>query len=307
MSPLPSVGVDDFPCGCIIVDPSRRIAFANKYLSDQFDWDTNKAVGQRLETIMSRGSHLFCDSYVYPLLFEKGKCLEVQLTFLTRHGDRMPVIVNAEMRADGSAAWSFACAENRDKLFQELVEARNKLEEQSRLLQIRSTTDELTGLMNRRAFDIIAEDVFTNKVKHGDQISLVLFDIDNFKTVNDTFGHSFGDNVLREVGICLKENCRATEPIARFGGEEFVSILIDADSAGAATFADRIHKVLNETLKFEIPITVSIGVATCFGHSGTLYKDLLNLADKAMYEAKDMGKNCTVVSDTSSTLGMSSH
>lgn len=307
MSPLRSVGVDDFPYGCIIVDPSRRIAFANKYLSDQFYWDTDKAVGQRLETIMSRGSHLFCDSYVYPLLHEKGKCLEVQLTFLTRDGDRVPVIANAEMRADGSAAWSFTCAENRDKLFQELVDARNKLEEQSRLLQIRSTTDDLTGLINRRAFDVIAEDVFANKVQRYSQISLVLWDVDNFKKINDTYGHCFGDDVLRKVGDCLKENCRATEFIARFGGEEFVCILKDVDSAGAEAFANRIHGALKETLKFETPVTVSIGVATCCTNSGASYQDLLNQADKAMYQAKAMGKNCTIVSNIPSMQTVSSH
>lgn len=300
MNQLPNIGIDDFPSGCIVVDPSRCIAFANRYLSEKFDWDTNNVVGKRLETIMSRASRIFCDSYVYPLLLENGKCLEVQLTFLTRHGDRVPVIANAEMRADGLVAWSFACAENRDKLFQELVDARNKLEEQSRLLLIQSTTDDLTGLTNRRAFNAIAEAIFANKAQRGNQVSLVHLDIDNFKKINDNYGHCFGDDVLREVGRCLKENCRATETIARFGGEEFVCILKDVDSEEAAAYAERIHAALRETLVLEIPVTVSIGVATCSAQSDIIYQDLLNQADQAMYEAKETGKNRTVISGISS-------
>ncbi len=296
MNPALDISSDNFPCGCIVVDRSRYITYANQYLSDEFGRDTDELVGQRLETIMSRGSHLFCDSYVYPLLLQDGKCQEIQLTFLTCGGDRIPVIMNAAMRANGSVALSFFCAKNGDKLVQELVDARNKLAEQSRLLQIQSSTDELTGLKNRRALNEIAGNIFEQADQQNSQTSLLLLDLDDFKKINDAYGHCFGDNVLREVARCLQDNCRTGETYARYGGEEFVCILKNTDREGASNCAERIHRSLRETLKFAMPVTVSIGVATCAANCGFAYEDLLNLADKAMYQAKEAGKNRTVVS-----------
>jgi diguanylate cyclase (GGDEF)-like protein len=296
LTAAPKLDVDDFPCGCILVDSARRIIFANQYFTDEFDWEVDKVVGNALESIMTPGSHLFCESYVYPLLLEKGKCVEIQLTFLSHDGLRVPVVVNADMRPDGTVAWGVFRAENRDKLIQELVDVRSSLEEQARQLQILSSTDELTGLMNRRAFNQKAEQLFARAEQISAPISLLLMDIDNFKVINDTHGHCIGDEVLREVGRSLAENCRADETVARFGGEEFVCILNEADSEAAKACAQRIHHCLSEAMRFDFPVTLSIGVATNDAQIGLSYQELLTRADHAMYDAKRAGKNCTVIS-----------
>lgn len=125
---------------------------------------------------------------------------------------------------------------------------------------IQSTTDDLTNLMNRRAFNSIAEEILANKIQRGSQISLLHLDIDNFKKNNDTYGHCFGDDALLEVGRCLKENWHPTETIAK-----------------------HVHAGPRKTLVLEFPVTTSIRMATCFANYDTIYQELLNQAEQAMY------------------------
>jgi len=291
------VSIDDFPCGCIVADASRRVLYASQYLNQEFGWDLSAIQGQRMEDFMSPASHLFCESYVYPLLLQTGKCEEVQLTLVTPTAARVPIIANARQAKDDTVVWSIFSAQNRDKLYQELVEARNQLEEQSNQLRRLAATDELTGLMNRRAFNETTKKAFAASMRTGDPITLMLLDIDNFKMVNDTYGHEFGDDVLRKIGACLADTCRSSETVARFGGEEFVFLLRGEAGENAPAFAARVHDAIGSALKDTLPTTVSIGVALRSGHFGPTYIELLNLADKALYQAKDCGKNRTVVSE----------
>ena len=158
-----------------------------------------------------------------------------------------------------------------------------------------ASTDELTGVLNRRALNQTAEKVFAQADRDGSSVSIALLDIDDFKRVNDTYGHSIGDDILREIGRALSEVCRINEIVARFGGEEFIVVMAGADSDEALVLCDRIHDRVANVMKYVCPVTVSIGVATRLGKYRSSFDDLLKQADDALYSAKADGKNRTAV------------
>jgi diguanylate cyclase (GGDEF)-like protein len=153
--------------------------------------------------------------------------------------------------------------------------------------------DGLTKLYNRRIFD----ETLAQKAKSHDMrpVSLLLIDLDNFKQVNDTFGHQAGDHVLQDVARILKESCRGHDLVARFGGEEFAIILSQAQAAIALAVAQRIvNKLAKNVFSFEdreLQMTVSIGLATCQEARAIFTSNLVKRADSALYQAKRTGKN----------------
>lgn len=153
--------------------------------------------------------------------------------------------------------------------------------------------DGLTELFNRRIFD----ETLAQKVTCSDMqpVSLLLIDLDNFKQVNDTFGHQAGDQVLKIFAKILKDSCRGTDLVARFGGEEFAIILSQTQASTAYTIAQRIRNRLAKTFftfdDRQLHMTVSIGLATCREGSTIFTSNLVNQADRALYQAKKTGKN----------------
>jgi len=159
-----------------------------------------------------------------------------------------------------------------------------------------ATTDGLTGLINHRHFQDKADEKFARAVRYPEPISILLFDIDHFKKVNDTYGHPVGDAVLKNVSVILREAVRAVDIAARYGGEEFVVLLDNTDEAGALLMAERIRETIAHTrLEFEgkvVPVTISVGCAT-YPADGVEKKVLIEKADQALYFAKDSGRNRT--------------
>lgn len=164
-----------------------------------------------------------------------------------------------------------------------------------------SLTDGLTGLPNRRAFDEALDREWKRTLREGSQISLLLLDIDHFKEFNDRYGHQVGDDCLRAVSASLKEAVRATDIIARYGGEEIVVILPSTDTAGAVEVAEKMRSAI-EGLRLTHEgrpeggghVTASIGAATALARQGgtiSLPESLLLAADTAMYKAKAGGRN----------------
>lgn len=153
--------------------------------------------------------------------------------------------------------------------------------------------DGLTELFNRRIFD----ETLAQKIKCPDMrpVSLLLIDLDNFKQVNDTFGHQAGDLVLKTFARILKESCRGNDLVARFGGEEFAIILSQTKADTAHAIAQRIRNRLEKTVftfdDRQLRMTASIGLATCTEGSGIFTSNLVKQADRALYEAKRTGKN----------------
>ena len=165
------------------------------------------------------------------------------------------------------------------------------LHQERAVLEDMAFTDPLTELPNRRHGRLLLENEFA-AAERGRDLSLVIFDLDDFKKYNDQFGHAAGDVALREFGSILERTTRRMDLSARFGGEEFVSILTSADTEGAVIFGDRIRATLAATdLEQGDGLTVSAGVATY--HSSMRSPDeLLAAADLALYEAKSQGRNC---------------
>jgi diguanylate cyclase (GGDEF)-like protein/PAS domain S-box-containing protein len=165
-------------------------------------------------------------------------------------------------------------------------------------LKLLATTDGLTGLTNRRAFDIALENELARCRRNGEPISLLLVDVDRFKAFNDLYGHQAGDNVLKTVGKCLTEALRRPGDVtARYGGEEFVAILPGTDEDGAFFIADAFRETL-AGMKIEHKggdkgvLTASVGLATFTQRdSGMNATELVRRADEALYDAKGAGRD----------------
>ncbi|MFT3693684.1 MAG: sensor domain-containing diguanylate cyclase [Kofleriaceae bacterium] len=161
-------------------------------------------------------------------------------------------------------------------------------------METMATTDGLTGLTNRRAFDEKFEDLLQRAQRHNYKVALLMCDIDHFKNVNDTYGHPIGDEVLRRVASVLKEVPRKIDVPARYGGEEFVVLLDNVDVAQAKAVAERIRieisKLVVDTEKGALSVTESIGVAA-FPDDARDRETLKERADLALYHAKHTGRN----------------
>jgi diguanylate cyclase (GGDEF)-like protein len=164
-----------------------------------------------------------------------------------------------------------------------------------------SITDDLTQAYNRRYFFEWAEKEVARSQRYGTTFSLIIFDVDDFKKVNDHFGHTTGDLVLRGISETCIRASRQADIFARYGGEEFVFLLPDTDQQKAIAFAERIRRLLAgsrfQSPRGEITVTVSLGVKTYDGVSADL-GEMLVQADDALYTAKRLGKNRVILADS---------
>lgn len=284
-------GPDAFQCGALITDKNRNIIYANAYFSNELNLPVASLLGKSSDGLFTFSSKIFIESYLMPLLLHEKKCDEIQLALLDGKDNRISIIVSAKMDDQGQIYWSFFNATKRDKLYEELLETRKKLEAQAKILHSMSSTDELTGLMNRREINLRAPEIINQAKRYTHTIALLMIDIDHFKQINDTHGHLEGDRVLKELGQRLKTFGRQTDLIARFGGEEFIMLLPDTDATDARLFAKRLHKLVSEIEINNTPVTVSIGITMSDG-SHTL-EELTKQADRALYVAKNNGRNRT--------------
>jgi two-component system cell cycle response regulator len=164
-----------------------------------------------------------------------------------------------------------------------------------------AVTDPLTGLYNRRDLESHAGSLVNRAAERGKPLSMLIMDIDHFKSINDTYGHEAGDDVLREFSDRLRSCIRGVDLACRYGGEEFVVVMPDTDLGVANRVAERIRRrIAGEIFSVErgaraVEVTVSVGIATLAGISDTA-PVILKRADEALYRAKRSGRN-RVVSD----------
>ena len=158
--------------------------------------------------------------------------------------------------------------------------------------------DGLTRIHNQRALTEFLDREVARSQRHRRPLSVLLFDIDRFKAVNDTHGHLCGDFVLRELAECVKEGVRKEDLFARYGGEEFALVLVETPADEAVQAAERIREsVAEHQFRFEttpLRLTVSVGVATTTGDPGVSPTALLRAADEKLYQAKRGGRNRVV-------------
>jgi diguanylate cyclase (GGDEF)-like protein len=160
-----------------------------------------------------------------------------------------------------------------------------------------TTVDGLTQVYNKRYFMENLERELSRAQRYGRDLSLLIFDIDHFKNVNDTYGHLAGDHVLKQMAELVKNNTRREDFMARYGGEEFAVILPEIDHDRAMVMGEKVRKLVEaEDFVFEktsMPATVSIGVATV-DDSISEATEMIKLADTNLYEAKRAGRNRVV-------------
>lgn len=172
-----------------------------------------------------------------------------------------------------------------------------KLEETNRKLKRMAMKDGMTGLYNRQCLNEFLLKEWSRSTRHGFPLSLVMIDVDNFKSVNDTYGHQCGDDVLKKIAGLLKKLSRANDLVARYGGEEFAIILPQTKLEDACMIAERyrsfVQKLSIPHLKSgSIHLTVSCGVSAAYPETGDTDIDaFIQMADKALYRAKGSGKN----------------
>jgi len=163
-------------------------------------------------------------------------------------------------------------------------------------LQRLAIQDPLTGLFNRCHFEDRLEEEFERARRYQRPFSILMIDIDDFKRINDTYGHDTGDDVLRKVGLVLRKKTRRSDTQVRYGGEEFVLIIPEAGLRGAIQVGNKlcreIRKLVFSTPTSAFSVTISTGVASSSAKPYSHWKEVFKDADRALYKAKASGKDC---------------
>jgi diguanylate cyclase (GGDEF)-like protein len=174
------------------------------------------------------------------------------------------------------------------------------LRESEEALRLLAITDSLTGLYNRRHFNRLAADEIRRIIRYNRPMSVIMFDIDYFKRINDTYGHLIGDEVLKELAAVTKNFLRPTDISARYGGEEFILLLPETSMERAVVAAERLRAQIDntsiQTEKETIRITCSFGLSGYGGEDGSqspeaILTKLVANADQALYVSKNAGRN----------------
>ncbi len=190
----------------------------------------------------------------------------------------------------------------RDYLVARLKDRNEELERLNSMFRELAVKDGLTGLYNHRYAQQLLQQEIERCTLHKRPISVLFVDLDHFKHYNDQHGHQKGDELLKSLADCLRERARGSDAIARWGGEEFVVIAPETDTAAAAALAKKMQRAISE---LEIPgresqpkgfVSISIGVATLGKHANGA-SGLITQADRALYKAKDAGRNTVCVAE----------
>ena len=166
-------------------------------------------------------------------------------------------------------------------------------------IAVLAATDELTGCAVRRVFRQRLEEEISRSVRHDRSLSLMMIDVDHFKSVNDTYGHVVGDRLLAVVGAVLRADARSFDMVGRLGGDEFAVLLPDTEPSDAVALAERIRRDLPGAV--EVPVTISVGVSG-LDRSVPTAEQMFDDADFALYEVKRRGRDAVAVRSPASSV-----
>jgi diguanylate cyclase (GGDEF)-like protein len=221
----------------------------------------------------------------------------VYVLLLTARSEKRDLLRGLELGADDYLTKPFDSEELRARLLvgERILNLQDDLIAAREELRFRATHDVLTGIFNRGTVMDALQAELSRQVRERRPCGVILVDIDHFKLVNDTYGHLNGDEVLQGVARRLKECVRPYDTVGRYGGEEFLIIASGADARGTLALAERIRSALESvpvvTQAGEVHITASLGAAISTEGRGADPQVLLRLADKALYRAKEQGRN----------------
>jgi two-component system cell cycle response regulator len=219
------------------------------------------------------------------------------IILLTGVSEKSKVVAGLQAGADEYLTKPFHAEEllARAEVGQRIVALHRELEEKNRLLEQLALTDPLTGLPNRRAIEQWGTRQLSGAVRHDFQLCVVEADLDQFKAINDTYGHDAGDAVLKRFSEILKINTRQCDISGRIGGDEFLLVITYVDPKGIQTAIERIRKQLEaSTFSFagaNVQVTASFGIADLRRGQSSDFNRLIVQADVALYSAKRLGRN----------------
>ncbi|MDR9440527.1 MAG: diguanylate cyclase [Halomonas sp.] len=267
----------------LITDAEMRIEKVNQAFTDITGYREEEVIGKTPKLFKS-GRH---DSAFYARMW--GELLRFghwqgEIWNRNKHGDIYPLWQSITAVVDAAGE-----VRNFVAVFHNIAE-RKRMEKE---LEHQATRDHLTGAHNRRAFDVAVRQALHQAEQGDEPFTLLLFDIDHFKSVNDTHGHDTGDEILKQLTRQVGHSLRSTDLLARWGGEEFTILLPDTQLRGATTFAERLRCQVAETRFQGLSITISIGITQY--RPGDSLDDLIVRADEALYRAKEAGRNGVVI------------
>jgi diguanylate cyclase (GGDEF)-like protein/PAS domain S-box-containing protein len=274
--------------GIVVIDKFRNIILTNESAQKMFGYTSAELLGERLNTLIP---DRFCVQH--DLMVEE---FGTSTTVVKHMCERSRQIFGK--RKDGSefitSTSIIKIGEKNDAYYAAIVRdiSENKRTEEE-LLRL-AATDPLTGAFNRREFTSLAERESMRSNRYNRPLSILMFDVDHFKRLNDTYGHAAGDKALQRFTAICCNALRNVDIFGRWGGEEFVALLPETDAEGAAIIAERLRKTVSETVlvynDHKISFSVSIGVAQ-YRDGETSIEIPLGRADTAVYDAKKAGRN----------------
>lgn len=289
--------LDAFPCILIITDmQTNKLEYCNKYAMDLLGIDTNNITEYSLFDIISKASSILFESYIRPTIVSSGSFQEVQISLVLNSNENTPAVANIEL-VESKIFWCIYIAVARDKLYQELLAAREHLEKKTEELTLLTRIDPLTSLLNRRAAMDDLTKIINQLHRNFVPVSFLLIDIDWFKKINDTCGHDRGDEILIDLSSILKKVTRTSDIVARWGGEEFLVVLYNSNLENTRIFCERLHREVNRIkLDGNNKLSISVGVASLKANNLTcsdVIEKHVKEADIALYEAKNNGRSRT--------------
>lgn len=283
--------VRSVPVGLFLLDTNGFFTYCNEYLVKEFSSQTMEALIKRLNT---ETESLFSDPTDYQKLlnaFFKQYDLYFEVQMLDFNGQPFWAEIHLSLISEGGIPQYYEGI---------LINIQRKKDHEQQLMD-KASTDMLTHLYNRQYFEtLVAEEIERNN-RYGGALSLIIFDLDHFKKVNDTWGHIVGDKVLQNTALLAKSILRKTDTIARWGGEEFAILLPNITLRGAIIVAEKIRKRL-ETYVHEDAgvVSASFGVAQRFSEES--YANWFKRADNALFKAKNLGRNRVITLDPGEQL-----
>lgn len=280
--------VDQSEDGIVVIDAHHNIVLYNEGARKIFGYTATEVTGRHLNILLPDRFHLQHDQLIEdfgasPMLSKHMSDRTRQIYGIRKDGSEFVTSTVILKVSDGSKRFYAA-------IVSDISENKRTEEELLRL----AATDPLTGAFNRREFTALAEQESLRSHRYGRPLSILMLDLDHFKKLNDTYGHAAGDLALQRFTTVCCNTLRNIDIFGRWGGEEFVALLPETDTDGAAVIAERLRKAISENVlvyeNHRITFTVSIGIAQ-YKDSETAIDAPLGRADSAVYDAKKAGRN----------------
>lgn len=295
--------------GLVVLDRAFNIQVWNSFMENHSGMPPRRVIGKNLFKLFSDVPEDWFRQKLETVFLLNNRAFTIweQRPYLFRFGDYRPITGTAEFMYQNTTLIPLLSADGKVNhvgiIIYDVTDIainRSRLQQANQQLEHLSQTDRLTQLYNRGYWEECLKREFIRIQRTGEACSLVIFDIDHFKQVNDNYGHQAGDEVIRVTAQKLQETHRTTDISGRYGGEEFVAILVNTDKDGALYFAERLRKKIEQlTVGYDqqdICYTISLGIAA-FSKELQDYKQWIERADLALYEAKHSGRNRSVVFD----------